>query len=64
MDSKAYNDLIKDLGTRFEEFSTKELASICDSLSLVGLRQEDIFKSTIERIKTLATGEDKYSSPF
>jgi len=58
MFTDTYNKLIFDFGSRFETFSARELANFCSSLGRIGLRQEDILSTTIDRIKEFATNEN------
>jgi hypothetical protein len=60
-----YNNIILNLGNRFDDFAIKELVQICSSLAQIGLRQEDIFSETLKKIES-KYGEDnvKHSLGF
>lgn len=60
MMAETYNYLIEGLAKKFEEFTPKELASICSSLAKVGLRQDDILNQSVLRVNELATRQDSF----
>ena len=51
MMSDTYNSLILWLGKNFDKFSNKEVAHIFESLSIAGLKQDDIFSAIVDRLK-------------
>lgn len=50
MIAQTYNSLIQAFGKDFDNFSYRELASFCDSLAKVGLRQGDIIEESVKKV--------------
>jgi hypothetical protein len=45
--AQTYNSLIEAFGTKFNEFSFRELARFCSALAKVGLRHEEIVSESV-----------------
>jgi len=52
--AQTYNSLIEAFGNKFNEFSYRELATFCTSLSKVGLRHEEIISESVQRVISAA----------
>lgn len=56
--SETYNSLIAAFGTKFDEFSFREVASFNANLGSIGLRQTDIIKESIKRLREFPAKEE------
>lgn len=60
-----HDSFIKGFGQNFDNFNEYELISFCESLAIIGLKQEDIFKSVLEKVQeSLKKDETKDASKF
>lgn len=64
-DTDLHDSFIKGFGQNFDNFNEYELISFCESLAIIGLKQEDIFKSVLEKVQeSLKKDETKDASKF
>lgn len=57
--AETYNSIIAAFGIKFDDFSFRELASFNANLGQIGLRQADIIKETVKRLREYPTKEEE-----
>jgi hypothetical protein len=45
-----HDSFIKGFGQNFDAFTDSEAVNFCESLSVLGLKQEDIYKTVLEKV--------------